>query len=141
MKKFVFKLERILSYRETIKDEKKRILILKNQKLFNAQKRLKDLQDAAENNETSQGIVNSNSLILTGQYGVYLFLEIEKQKELIEDIKKEVEEAKNEYLEASKDAKSLELLKEKQETEYKKNLLKEEEKENDNTVTQRFKRS
>lgn len=140
MKKFKFKLERILKYRESIKDEKKRVLTLKNQKLFNAEERLKNLQYEAENNGIKEGVVNINYLILTGQYGEYLYLEIEKQKEEIEKIKLEVEEARKEYLEASKEAKSLEILKEKQETEYKKNLLKEEEKENDNTMVQRFKK-
>ena len=58
-------------------------------------------------------MVNINYLILTGQYGEYLYLEIEKQKEEVEKIKLEVEEARKEYLEASKEAKSLEILKEK----------------------------
>ncbi|MGI6680569.1 MAG: flagellar export protein FliJ [Bdellovibrionota bacterium] len=139
MKKFAFKLQRILNYRETIKDERKRILILKNQKLFNAEERLKNLEEAVINNGIPSGIVNINLLILTGDYGAYLLSEIERQKEVIEEIKIEVNEAKEAYLEASKDAKSLQLLKEKKETEYKKNLLKEEEKENDNIATQRFK--
>lgn len=138
MKKFVFKLERVLKYRKTIQDEKKRVLILKNQQLYSAQERLRNLQEEASNNGIKEGVVNINYLILTGQYEGYLFLEIEKQKDVIEKIKKEVQEAKDEYLEATKEAKTLEVLKEKQETEYKKNRLKEEEKEIDSTVTQRF---
>ena len=66
------------------------------------------------------------------------FEEIKNQKEVIKKSINDVEVAKNEYLLASKDSRALELLREKQETEYEKNLLKEEEKESDDTVIQRF---
>ncbi len=139
MKKFVFKLERILRYREIVKDEKKRELILKNQILAKEEERLSTLSSLMENNSLGEGTININFLILVGQYAVYLAEEIEKQKEIIKTAKKDVEFAKNEYLLASQEAEALKLLREKKESEYKKNLLKEEEKENDDTAIQRFK--
>lgn len=139
MKKFVFKLERILRYREIVKDEKKRELILKNQILAKEEERLSTLSSLMENNSLGEGTININFLILVGQYAVYLEEEIEKQKEIIKTAQKDVEFAKNEYLLASQEAEALKLLREKKESEYKKNLLKEEEKENDDTAIQRFK--
>ena len=139
MKKFDFKLDRILSYRELIQDEKKKNLILKNQILFQEEERLKMLEEALKNNTLIElGEINIDILILTKDYSVYLSEEIDRQRQVIEKAKENVEIAKQEYLEASKDAKALQILKEKQETEYKKNLLKEEEKELDSMATERF---
>lgn len=138
MKKFVFKLERILKYRQLIKDEKKKELILKNQILKKEEDRLNTLSRLMEENKIGEGYININFLLLSGQYSVYLAEEIKNQKEVIKKSINDVEVAKNEYLLASKDSRALELLREKQETEYEKNLLKEEEKESDDTVIQRF---
>ena len=91
-----------------------------------------------EENKIGEGYININFLLLSGQYSVYLAEEIKNQKEVIKKSINDVEVAKNEYLLASKDSRALELLREKQETEYEKNLLKEEEKESDDTVIQRF---
>lgn len=138
MKKFVFKLERILKYRQLIKDEKKKELILKNQILKKEEDRLNTLSRLMEENKIGEGYININFLLLSGQYSVYLAEEIKNQKEVIKKSINDVEVAKNEYLLASKDSRALELLREKQETEYEKNLLKEEEKESDDMVIQRF---
>lgn len=139
MKKFVFKLDRILSYRELIQDEKKKNLILKNQILFQEEERLKYLEEEVKNNKLlDEGELDIDTLILIKQYAVYLSEEIDRQRQVIEKAKENVEIAKNEYLEASKDAKALQILKEKQATEYKKILLKEEEKELDSMATERF---
>lgn len=138
MKKFKFRLERVLKYREAVKEDKRRKLAKKNTELTEKETKLSALEEAFLNNQvTSEQISNLDMLRLAQFYAVRLKSEIAKQKVLIRKVSEEVEEAKVEYIEAAKEAKTLETLKQKKQEEYKAYIAKEDEKFLDEMTTQK----
>lgn len=132
MKKFKFRLERILKYRGAVKNEKLRDLMLKVAKLKEEEQILQDLETAWLKNGISENkVMLGKELELFGQYGNRLKLGIDNQKLLIIEAEDVVEKATVEYQEARKDEKVLETLKSKRLEEYRKYVEKEEEKSQD----------
>ena len=85
------------------------------------------LQEAAENNRLAErGIVTMAQVYLAGNYAVYLDRVIKLQKMEVLKAEENVEEAKDAYLEAAKDAEALVTLKEKRRAEYMEYFYKEE---------------
>jgi flagellar protein FliJ len=141
MKKFKFRLERVLQYRLLVKEEKRRLLALANSKLREAS----DLLDRLENFESQSGlpdggIVDVSIFAMSGLYRARLRASIVQQRLAIIQLEKERDEKLNEYVEAAKSARSLELLKEKRKQEYVEYAEKEEGKTLDEMVTQRINR-
>lgn len=118
MKKFKFRLERVLRYRRAIRDEKLRDLMLKNAKLKESEDRLATLEDEMRRNSPESGIVPVESLYMRGLYAARLKDEIINQRLVIVQCESEVQEALAAYVEASKDVKTLTTLKDKRRTEY-----------------------
>lgn len=138
MKKFRFRLEKVLQYREMLKDEKRRELLKRNQELREARQRLEDLEKAALSNTLGQGqIMTVEQVYLAGLFAERVKEDIIKQRLAIIKAEEEVEKAMGEYVEASKDARSLEMLKERKLQEYMDYMHKEDEKFLDELAVQR----
>lgn len=129
MKKFRFRLERVLQYREIVKGERRRELLEANYQLQVAKDRLVELETAQRTLGFGEGaVVSVEQVQLQGFYGARLEVQIGHQREVIATAENAVIEARGRYVEAVKDSKSLELLKEKRKAEYAGYVLKEDEK-------------
>ena len=119
MKKFKFRLERVLQYRLIVKDEKRREFTTRLMALREAQGHL-EMLDAAwlQSQLETEQILQVEFVVMRGLYSARLKAEIEKQKSLIAELEKVVETAKQEYIEASKEVEVLEKLKKKKQEEY-----------------------
>lgn len=129
MKKFRFRLERVLQYREIVKGERRRELLEANYRLQAAQDRLVELESAQRALGFGEGaILSVEQVQLQGLYGARLEVEIGQQREAITAAENGVIEARGRYVEAARDSKTLETLKEKRKAEYAEYVLKEDEK-------------
>ena len=129
MKKFRFRLERVLQFRESIKSERQRDLLLANQELARREARRNDIEGAIRSCELmGQGEMIGAEIELRGAYLARLLDELEQAGKAIEEARAKVEEARTAYIEAAKDAEALVMLKRKRRQEYDDELLKEQEK-------------
>jgi flagellar FliJ protein len=127
IKKFKFRLEKVLQFREGVKEEKKRALLLRNQELNEEIARLEELEAAwSRNGIREDGVMELSEILMAGIFTARLKEDIAQQRVRIEQSKKRVEEAMAEYIEAARDARSLVMLKERKAEEYKKYLEREE---------------
>lgn len=119
MKRFSFRLEKVLQYRTLVKDEKLRELMLRNYELQHAQARLEQLEQAFLSNQIEQRrVLPAEQFQLRGAYALRLKDEIVAQKLAIIEAEGRVEQAMEAYIEASKDQKALAMLKERKRGEY-----------------------
>jgi flagellar export protein FliJ len=82
-----------------------------------------------------------NDVILVGDYGARLKAEIEKQEEVVREATEAVDKAREVYIEASKEVKALDSLRQKRRADYDEAKLKDDEKNLDELTVQRFKRT
>lgn len=131
MAKFVFKLQSFLNIKEKIEEQKrteygKAVSNLENEKLAlqkifeNKNKTITSMQENINLN------VNSITLKNFNDYLIFLDKEAIRQKKVIEEEKVKVEQARLELVEAIKQKKTIETLKEKHKEEYLKEELKKE---------------
>ncbi len=119
MKKFVFRLEKVLHFRSLIKDEKKRELGKWLSLLYEATSRLEKLREAQLANViSSERVLHVEEVVMQALYAERLKAEIEAQSERIAELEIEVERARNEYIEASREVEVLEKLKARKKEEY-----------------------
>ena len=138
MKRFKFRLQRILDIREQIRDEARQELGRRNAVLAHEQSVLRGLEaELLRLNAGENGIVTASELLLTGAYAQRIQKLIEQQALKVEEARKAVVEAQERYIQANKDAKALEMLKEKRRAEYDHEVLKEEINQLDEIATQR----
>lgn len=138
VKKFKYRLERVLAYRELVKDEKLKELLLRNKRLSDAEQRLGELEAAMLLNRVNANLAMAAEEIKTiGEYSERLKSEIEHQNLEILDARQAVEEAREVFIEASRDAETLQRHKQNKRDDYLEYVRKEEEKFLDEVVTQR----
>jgi len=138
MKKFKFRLEKVLQFRLVVKGEKLRELNVAQKKLRDAQDHLEHLNAEFGNNKIADGqIMMVDEIQIKGAYGERLKAEIAQQGVLLLNLEEELETARNIYVEASRDAEVLEKLKEKKKSSHTELVLKEEEKFLDELTTQK----
>jgi flagellar FliJ protein len=138
MKRFKFRLQRILDIREQIRDEARQELGRRNAVLAHEQSVLGGLEaELLRLNAGENGIVTASELLLTGAYAQRIQKLIEQQALKVEEARKAVVEAQERYIQANKDAKALEMLREKRRVEYDHEVLKEEINQLDEVATQR----
>lgn len=138
MKRFSFRLQRVLRLRCLEREEAQRVLAQRNQELMNEQGRLNWLeQEFLRNEVTANTILPVQNLILIGDYARRLRASIEHQIQQVAAAQQRVEEARTAYLEKAKEAKGLEMLREKRLTEHRQELLKEDERFLDELSVQR----
>ena len=138
MKRFTFRLQRILDIREQIRDEARQELGRRNAILAQEQSILAGLE--AELNRltgASDGIVTAGELLLTNAYALRVQKLIEQQAVKVEEARQAVIQAQERYIQANKDARALEMLKEKKRAEYDQEVLKEEINQLDEVAMQR----
>ena len=140
MTKFNFKLERVLNYKQTMENYKKNQFGLVQQKLNKEETILNEF------NEYKKMIVNEKSGVdeikagFLDMYNTYindLNHKIKKQQERVNQTKVELEKAKDEMIDAVKEKKMFEKLKENEFEKFNYELIKEEEKLNDTIVSYR----
>jgi flagellar export protein FliJ len=138
VKRFKYRLEKVLEYRTMLKDEKLKELLLQNKRLDQANHTLKELQAAILLNRLEE---NANLAVeqvgLIAQYSERLEAELEHQKIEVQNAEEAVNIAKSAYIEAHKEAEVLQRLKERKLEEHTAYILKEEEKFLDESVIQR----
>jgi flagellar FliJ protein len=119
MKKFRFRLEQVLRYRRIERDEKKRVLIQAQGELRTAEDQLQFLESERLKNEVNQAQnLPVEQYMLAGLYMDRLKTKIHEQRIVIQKQEEVVQAAMAAYIEASKESKTLESLKEKREREY-----------------------
>ena len=135
-KVFNFNLQKVLDIR-VHKEEQKSIELGKAKSIFELEKmRLNNLNTKKDQvlKETSEAFTSTpdlNQILIGGSYIRQLNTSIEKQKTVIVEKNKIVDEKRNELLEAVKEKKIVENLKERKKEEYKKQLLRAENKRDD----------
>ena len=132
MKRFRYRLERVLKFRELMKEEKKRLLGLARQELAALE------QELLVDRIGVRPVLTIDELQLFQSYSAWLRSEIEMQQVVIERCKEKVAQALAEYIEATKEAESLIRHKEKKHAEYSEYLEKEQQKFLDELTTQRI---
>jgi flagellar FliJ protein len=138
MKRFRFRLQRILDIREQLRDEARQELGRRNAELAHEESVLKGLEgELARLRASENGIVTAGEYLLMGSYALRVQKLIEQQYVRIEEARKLVIAAQERYIQANKEARALELLKEKKRDEYGQEALKEEINQLDEVATQR----
>lgn len=120
MKKFDFRLKRVLDYRQLVKKESERDFAKKTGQLRVLEQELEDIieaQDKALFNPKQSVTMAEFSLV--EQYQARLQDDLEKQRERVDEASVAVEEARQVYIEKSIETSILENLKKKQLEEYK----------------------
>jgi flagellar protein FliJ len=137
MKKFKFRLERVLQYRNVVKQEKLKALMEKNLELRFAQEKLEEMEKEYMNNKVPEGSVSVGQLFLHEAFSARIKESIARQKVSIEKIKEAVEAAHQEYLVANQEAEALEKVKERKRDEHAEQASKHDEKFLDELATQK----
>jgi len=138
MKRFRFRLQRLLDIKDQIRDEARQELARRNLELAQQESILRGLQvELGGLRVKPDGIVTAGELQLTGVYAVRVQQMIEQQLLMVAQAAKSVTDARERYIQANKEARALELLQEKKKEEYREEVLKEEGRQLDEVATQR----
>ncbi len=146
MNRFVFKLEPLYDYRQRLEEASQREFSEALMLLEEEERKLVDLQRAYIKGceDLDRLKEEGGQAEELGMYGAYFFglkRHISEQEKIIADARAEFEARRAHLEEATKDKKVVETLKERSYSTYMKALDKEEQKENDDLVSSRFKRS
>jgi flagellar FliJ protein len=139
MKKFKFRLQKVLEYRELLKRESERELGMKHNELRDAEQGVEDIISAQEACQPplSDKAISMAELALTGDYQLRLQEELINQRLLVIQAIEAVETARDQYIEKAMEAKILDKLKDRRLTEHKREMRKEERKVVDELVIHR----
>ena len=137
MKKFKFRLERVLSYRLVVKEEKRRVLAIKNIQLQQAEESLAQMETAQLASLVDEGQSRVEEIEVKARFWERLRQDLINQRLFIIQCQDEVEQAMQEYLEAVKEAKALQTLKDRKLEEYRELTVHEEIKFLDELATQK----
>lgn len=138
MKRFKFRLERVLRHRTTVREERARVLLAAIAALREAEAQLEQLENAARISYIDEGsIVSAEQLAVIGSFSARLHHELEAQRARIAQRTQEVEEARQEYLLAAQEEEALVKLRERRAAEYREKVLKHEEQFLDDLTTMR----
>ena len=138
MKRFQFRLQRVLEYRQTLTKQSERELAIKNAQLHEARSDLEMIlteQDRAE--DVADGVTTMAELAMRGNYYEALQQSLVKQRELVVEATQAVDMAREVYREKAMEEKSLDTLKDKRKAEHREAVKKDERKQLDNLVVQR----
>jgi flagellar export protein FliJ len=142
MKKFKFRLDRILKYNTSLKKEKERQLMMERAKLNEAEaSRLMVEQEQERMDQCGVETTSMAELMLRGEYLDALQRLLENQRELVKKANEAVEVAREEYVTQSREEKTLLMMKDKKKGEYNEEKSKHEKVTTDsiNTMRHRFK--
>ena len=127
MKRFKFRLQRIMQLREQIRDEARQELVRRNAERDHEVFVLTHLEQEYERiGLVEGGTYSANDIVAVGDYGERLKVAIDNQKVVVAKAIKAAEEALERYIEASRNAKALEMLRDKKLQEFTEDTLREE---------------
>ncbi len=143
MKKFNFKLEPLLEYRQRLEDILRKDLVEAGRLLDIEQAKLQDLRDAhskaIEEVERLKGEDNSTEdLMLYYNYLVGLKTYIEEQSQMVAKSKQVYEEQRQKLVESAKERRTVELVKERAQSQHESEEKKEDQKITDDIGSSRF---
>lgn len=139
MRRFSFRLQRVLDIREQFRDELRQELVRKNHERDEELQVLARLeQESLQIKIEEGGTYSASELVMFGAYSVRLKQLMEQQQQRVAAAIKQVEEVKERYIEASKEAKALEMLRQKRREEYTEQQLKEDGRQLDELAIQRI---
>ena len=139
MRRFSFRLQRVLDIREQFRDELRQELVRKNHERDEELQVLARLeQESLKIKIEEGGTYSASELVMFGAYSVRLKQLMEQQQQRVAAAIKQVEEVKERYIEASKEAKALEMLRQKRREEYTEQQLKEDGRQLDELAIQRI---
>jgi flagellar FliJ protein len=139
MKRFKFRLQRVLDVRAQIRDEARQELVRRNNERDHELSVLRYLEQEYLNNAlVDGGTYSASDLLAKGVYSERLEVAIEHQQVVVQQAIAKAEEALDVYIEASKEAKAIEMLREKKLEEFKEEVLKEEAAVLDEIALQKF---
>lgn len=119
MKKFRFRLERVLNFRGVERDERKRVLIEAQGALRQSEQLLDYLESERVKSELNeQGTLPVEQYMLAGMYKERLKTQIHELRTVIQKQEEVVQSAMVAYIEASKGVRTLQTLKDKRQREY-----------------------
>ena len=127
MKRFRFRLQRIMELREQIRDEARQELVRRNAERDHEQSVLNHLEEEYRRTAlTEGGTYSASEVVVLGDYGERLSSAIDSQKVVVAQAVLAAERAFERYVEASKEAKAIEMLRDKKLVEFKEQTLREE---------------
>lgn len=127
MKRFRFRLQRVLDIRVQIRDEARQELVRCNAERDHQMHILANLQDEFSKLGLKEGGMYSASDISSlGAYSERLTIAIDQQKIVVAEAIRVADLAKERYIETSKEAKAMEMLRDKKLEEHKADQLREE---------------
>ncbi len=127
MKRFRFRLEKILNYRDTVRKERLRDLSLRLAEVREAEDRLVWLeQEGLRVDLDGKNMLSSGEILLSSAYAKRIMDQTAIMKLEIMRLQDKVEEARIAYLEAAKEHKALVTLKAKKQEEYRQLVQREE---------------
>lgn len=137
MKSYQFKMEKVLEYRENVEKAKVEDYTRIHYKLMKEQEALKRLQDTLEEKKKEK-TKDLNSMKLGFLYKEKLKAEVSRQTDRVAAMEKKAEAAQTVLIEARKDRKIMEMLKEKDQEKHRLDLLNTEQKELDDLNIMRY---
>lgn len=144
--KFSFPYEKILDHRKTVEEIARKEFMAARALVVAAEEKLRSLYDEIAASRARAGRLEraggaqGPSLILIAEFIDGQKIRIERQRQKIRELQRDAEQKQEALIEAAKEYKTLEKLKEKRSKEFKRALKKKELKEIDEIVTTRFKR-
>lgn len=137
MKSYKFKMDKVLEYRENVEKVKVEDFAKITHKLRKEEEHLKDLQETLEEKKKvkQQDLYGMKMGFL---YREKLKAEVDRQVSKVQEISVKAETAQNVLIEARKDRKIMEMLKEKDQEKYRLDLRNTEQKELDDLSVMRF---
>lgn len=139
MKRFTFRLQRVLDYRETLKKEKERELALKNHELSTAEQSVQRiLEEQNSSDGIAEGVKTMAEVGLVGDYLRGLQRALENQRVRVKEAQIAVEAARDAYVEKATDVKTLDTVKGKRHEEFLEEKARREKRTTDDIVVQRF---
>ena len=137
MKSYKFKMDKVLEYRENVEKVKVEDFAKITHKLRREEEHLKDLQETLEEKKKVKQ-EDLYGMKMGFLYREKLKAEVDRQVSKVKEISVKAEAAQHVLLEARKDRKIMEMLKEKDREKYRLDLLNTEQKELDDLSVMRF---
>lgn len=145
MKKFKFRLQRVLEHKDTLREEARREVTLRNRAVAEARQKLETLRVTYDSNVLEDGSMPASMVMMSALFASRLRNEIAEQIVAIERAEQVAEAARAAYIEAAKEARTLHMLRDKRLEQYNQYIQKEEAKfldeltvQKGNTVRQDF---
>lgn len=139
MKRFKFRLQKVLDYRTSEKRECERELARRNHDLYDAEEDLEQIIEASERSVIPVGdILTVGDIMMHGDYQARLREALEEQRALIIQAAEAVDMAREAYVAKAIETKALETVRQNRKNEHQQEVDKQQKKAVDEIVVQRY---